>query len=74
MDRKLMIFMIAATWPYRIKKLKNIYSNDTKNGHVPDGKPSNSLQMRIGRRRQVAHLAHRHGRTLIATTHLALRM
>jgi hypothetical protein len=41
-DRKLMIFMIAATWPDRIKRLKNIYSNDTKNGDVPDGKPSNS--------------------------------
>jgi hypothetical protein len=41
-DRKLMIFMIAATWPDRIKKLKQIYRNDTANGDVPDGKPSNS--------------------------------
>lgn len=41
-DRKMMIFMIAATWPDRIKKLKQIYRNDTANGDVPDGKPSNS--------------------------------
>ncbi|PYS67807.1 MAG: S1/P1 nuclease [Acidobacteria bacterium] len=41
-DRRMMIFMIAATWPDRIKKLKNIYKNDTKNGDVPDGKASNS--------------------------------
>jgi hypothetical protein len=41
-DRRMMIFMIAATWPDRIKKLKNVYTNDTKNGDVPDGKPSNS--------------------------------
>ncbi len=40
-DRRMMIFMIAATWPDRIKKL-NTYKNDTKNGDVPDGKASNS--------------------------------
>lgn len=41
-DRRAMIFMIAATWPDRIKSLKTTYTNDTKNGDVPEGKPSNS--------------------------------
>jgi len=40
-DRRAMIFMIAATWPDRIKQLKKTYKNDTKNGDVPDGKASN---------------------------------
>ena len=40
-DRRAMIFMIAATWPDRIKGLKTIYTNDTANGDIPDGKPSN---------------------------------
>ena len=43
--RKMMIFMIAATWPDRIKKLKTVYKNDTANGDVPDGKPSNSQNL-----------------------------
>lgn len=41
-DQRAMIFMVAATWPDRIKKLTPPYKNDTANGDVPDGKPSNS--------------------------------
>jgi hypothetical protein len=40
--RRMMIFMIAATWADRIKKLNTIYKNDTANGDIPDGKPTNS--------------------------------
>jgi len=39
--RKMMIFMIAATWPDRIKFLST-YSDDTKNPDRPDGKATNS--------------------------------
>jgi hypothetical protein len=40
-DRRAMIFMVAATWADRIKKLTPPYKNDTANGDIPDGKPSN---------------------------------
>jgi len=34
-DRRAMIFMIAATWPDRIKGMKTTYTNDTANGDIP---------------------------------------
>jgi hypothetical protein len=42
-DERLMIFMIAATWPDRIKEDRK-YTDDSKvdGGNTPDGKPSNS--------------------------------
>lgn len=48
-DKKMMLFMIAATWPDRIKGMnkanpaKHIkkYTDDTADGNRPDGKPSN---------------------------------
>jgi hypothetical protein len=42
-DERLMIFMIAATWPDRIKDNKS-YTDDSKidGGNVPNGEPSNS--------------------------------
>lgn len=42
-DERLMIFMIAATWPDRIKGDKH-YTDDSEidGGNVPNGKPSNS--------------------------------
>lgn len=42
-DERLMIFMIAATWPDRIKEDSN-YTDDSQidGGNVPNGKPSNS--------------------------------
>ena len=42
-DERLMIFMIAATWPDRIKEDSN-YTDDSQvdGGNTPNGKPSNS--------------------------------
>jgi len=42
-DERLMIFMIAATWPDLIKK-KNNYTDDSTlgGGNIPNGKPSNT--------------------------------
>lgn len=40
-ERKMRLFMLAATWPDRIKSISG-YSDDTADPNVPDGKPSNS--------------------------------
>ena len=51
-DERLMIFMIAATWPDRIKK-KSDYpqytdDSDVDGGNTPNGKPSNSQNIGYG--------------------------
>ncbi|MCM3905787.1 MAG: S1/P1 nuclease [Pyrinomonadaceae bacterium] len=41
-DERMMIFMIAATWPDRIKNDSHYKDDGTEGGNVPDGKPTNS--------------------------------
>jgi hypothetical protein len=44
-DERLMIFMIAATWPDRIKSDRTYKDDGTDGGNVPDGAPTNTLNI-----------------------------
>lgn len=44
-DERMMIFMIAATWPDRIKNDTRYQDDGTEGGNVPDGQPTNSQNL-----------------------------